>query len=354
MLSITRESDLPYHQLIGQDELKKRLAESFNEGRLLNHAFLFCADQGMGKKTFALSFAKQILCQRQGEQIIEGACGQCSSCRYFDAGTHPDFKWIQREQDKIIKVNRIRKEIISDLQLRPQISQYKVYLLNLDDLNEQGQNALLKSLEEPPAYVVFLLTTTLLNHLLDTIISRVIILNFQRYSTEQIERIFQLKNRAPAESFAIKYANGNPGKALQISGDETFKDLRQEAIDIFFSFPTSNRTVLLTEKLDYLKKMKDQIDIFLNVWQDLLHDLLILLQDTKLTDIQQIDLLARIKRLAEYYRTENIDKEKRRLQLLHSFDAIQEVRMAGNVNASFEGMIGQLLLTLRKDLQING
>ncbi len=350
MLNITKECNLRKEGLVGQQELKKRLSDSFDGDRLLNHAFLFCADEGMGKKAFAHEFAELILCQdKQGDGK---PCGQCASCHYIAAGTHPDFKWIQKDNDKIIKVDRIRKEIISDLQMRPQLGEYKVYLINLDDVNEQGQNALLKSLEEPPQYAVFLLTTTLLDNLLDTIISRVMVLNLQRYSESEMKEIFRLKGNNEAENFAIIYANGNPGKALQISGDENFKELRNEAIEIFFSMPTTNRTTLLIEKLEYLKKVKDQIDIILNVWQDLIHDVLLLMKDENLQEIHQNDLFNRVKRLSDYYRNEN--KETRYQQLLNAFDAISDVRKANQVNVSFDGMIGQLLLSMRKDLTING
>jgi len=351
-----------YNNLIGQPELKARLNDTFVDGYPVNHAYLFSADTGMGKTSFALKFAKQILCLENDSN--NKACGSCDACRYFMAGTLPDFKHIQKGKEKIIKIDRVRKEIIADIQMRPQISRRKVYLLSLDDLNEQGQNALLKSLEEPPEYVVFLLTTKLAENILDTILSRVITLNFARYSKQEIKQILSEKvKKSEAEipdgsfetqqdlNFILSYANGNPGLALQISQDENFKANRKQAIEWFFHFPTSDRTTLLTEYLDYLNKNKDQIYLFYHIWQDLIHDLLILLEDDSINKVAQVDILERCRKLVNYYQ-ENDKTENRKQKLLHAYSAISEVKQASEVNASFEGMIGQLLLTLRKDLHI--
>lgn len=347
-------------KLIGQPELKSRLADTLVKGYPIYHAYLFSAEKGMGKTSFALEFAKQILCLKNKNTENNLACNKCDACRFFDAQTSPDFKHIQKGKENIIKIDRIRKEIIADIPMRPQISEKKIYLLNLDDLNEQGQNALLKSLEEPPEHVVFLLTTALIENILDTIVSRVITLNFQRYSPKEIEQILEQKIR-PIDGktiayeqeldFIISYAAGNPGTALQIAQDQDFKENRKQAIDWFFKLPTSNRTILLTEYLDYFNKNKDQIDLFYRIWQDLIHDLLLLLEDNSVQKVIQIDILERSKKLADYYR-QNENLEQRKNKLLNAYSAISEAKRASQVNASFEGMIGQLLLTLRKDLHI--
>ncbi len=354
------------NRLIGQKTLKEQLKDSMLDGSPLNHAYLFYGEEGMGKRSFALAFAQEILClnnksssHASEEDASSAACGKCLSCQYFNAGTHPDFKIVDRGKDKLIKLDRLRQEVISDLGILPQLSPYKVYLFSLDDLNEQGQNALLKSLEEPPEHVVFLLTCRLLDKLLDTIVSRVRILKLQPYSRSELKQILEQStaDRASLQDleFSLTLAKGNPGRALQIASDPQYKEMRQEAVDLFFSFPTATRTTLLTEVLAGLTRQKDQIDFYLGVWQELLHDSLILLQDVTIENISQLDLRDRLKRLVSYY----IDKsdlplEERKDKIIEALAALAEVSKASQVNASFDGMIGQLLLTLRKDLYIDG
>lgn len=352
--------------LIGQKSLKEHLQDDLSAGRPLNHAYLFYGDEGMGKRSFALHFAREILCLENkkspsSKQIGEdaSACGHCLACRYFNAGTHPDFKILDKGQDRLIKLDRLRQEVISDLGILPQLSSYKVYLFSLDDLNEQGQNALLKSLEEPPQYVVFLLTSRLLDKLLDTIISRVRIFKLQPYSRAELKQIIRQKMSDQVDpkdlDFSLTMAKGNPGRALQILSDPSYKELRQDAVDIFFSFPTASRTSLLTDVLTGLNRQKDQIDLYLGIWQELLHDSLILLQDVTIEKISQIDLLDRLQKLVNYYINQSVlGVEDRKDRIVEALAALAEVSKASQVNASFDGMIGQLLLTLRKDLQIDG
>lgn len=287
------------------------------------------------------------------KRLSSPPCNQCDACRYFLAKTHPDFKLIDRGSERIIKVDRIRREVVADIQTGPQIGNHKIYLINTDDLNEQGQNALLKSLEEPPEYAVFLLMTTLQDNLLPTILSRVAIFNFQRYKDAEIKTILKQKELTADLDFIVQYASGNPGNALQIAFDEDFKKIRQEANDLFFKFPTINRTELLSSGIDYFKDNKEHADLIFDLWQSLIRDLLVLLRNQNSDQLKQPDMRTHISRLAQAYLNEAVEaKQKYVKNLLHAFDAITEVRQASKVNASFEGMIGQLLLTLRKDLHI--
>ncbi|NLM19750.1 MAG: hypothetical protein GX217_06985, partial [Clostridiaceae bacterium] len=210
------------------------------------------------------------------------------------------------------------------------------------------------SLEEPPEYAVFLLMTTLQDNLLPTILSRVAIFNFQRYKDNEIKHILKQNDHTTDLDFIVQYASGNPGNALQIAIDEDFKKIRQEANDLFFKFPTTNRTELLSSGIDYSKDNREHADLIFDLWQGLIRDLLVLLRDQNSEQLKQPDLGARILKLAQTYLNKSVNAKQDCIKnLLHAFDAITEVRQASKVNASFEGMIGQLLLTLRKDLHID-
>ncbi|MGI6560706.1 MAG: hypothetical protein GX145_01070 [Clostridiaceae bacterium] len=354
-----RECKLSAKNLIGQTNLKKRLQDALSADSLVQHAFLFTGDPGMGKQSFAINFAQTLLCQNT--QITNSSdgkthrepCYKCPACQYFGAGTHPDFKILNRGKENIVKVDRVRRDVVFDIQTRPQLGKYKIYLINMDDLNEQGQNALLKSLEEPPHYAVFLLTATLQDNLLETILSRVAIFALQRYPDHEIRKILEANGITEDIAFIVQYAAGNPGNALRIASDKNYKEIRNSANDLFFRFPKAGRTEMLTTGLEFLKKNKEQTDLILDLWQGMLRDLLILLEDNNSEQIKQVDLESELTGLAQIY----IDKRNASLavykaNMLHSFNAINEVRRASQVNASFDGMLGQLLLTMRKDLFI--
>ena len=145
---------MTFSSIIGQTKAKARLVTA-----LLGtpgHAYAFAGPDGIGKTFLARKFAQALLCRQSGK---DGACGRCPSCRHFDHGVHPDYRELQIEpKEKNIKIDRVRQTVCRDVDLRPQFGDRKVYLLAADHLNEQGQNALLKTLEEPPEYCFFLLT----------------------------------------------------------------------------------------------------------------------------------------------------------------------------------------------------
>ena len=142
---------MAFSSIVGQVDAKVRLGSAL-EG-IPGHAYVFAGPDGIGKTLVAREFAKALLCQAPSS---DGACGVCTSCRHFGNGVHPDFKTLTLDgKEKNIKVERVRQSVCADLNMRPQFGNRKVYLIAADFLNEQGQNALLKSLEEPPDYCFF-------------------------------------------------------------------------------------------------------------------------------------------------------------------------------------------------------
>lgn len=153
--------------LLGNDTLKQRLSALQAKGKL-THSFLLTGPEGSGRHTLARILCAAMQCTAPGER----PCGVCRSARKVLDGAHPDICIVDDPEKKTIPVKLVRDACI-DLYIRPNEGQRKIYLFpRAQDLNQQGQNVLLKSIEEPPPYGTFLLLAEHAEQLLPTIRSR--------------------------------------------------------------------------------------------------------------------------------------------------------------------------------------
>jgi DNA polymerase-3 subunit delta' len=330
-----------FPHLTGQEVLKRRLAAAAESGT--GHAYLFSGAAGSGRHVFAKAYAQMLLCENPGE---EGACGQCDACRHFVHGIHPDFKSLELvEKEKNIKVERVR-QLCSDLSMQPQLGTRKIYLIDADNLNEQGQNALLKSLEEPPAYVVFILIASGTHKLLPTVLSRLTNLALQRYSNEQLEQILTEAGYLEGDklNFLIRYANGLPGRALDLAANEQFGKLRQETADFYLSIAANSRLNLLSEGFSFFDERRDSCRLILSIMSSMIRDQLLLASQADESLMVNQDLAQQLKRTVAEHGVES------RTHLWRGYDALREADRAFSLNVSFEVLVCQLLLSLRKEL----
>ena len=173
---------------------------------------------GSGRHALARWLAAGLLCQTQTRDAKEGACGHCQSCQLFKAETHPDLHMLEAEEgERTLKVDALRQKLISDLALKPQFSARKVYIIEGEELNEAGQNVLLKSLEEAPPYAFFILLAQRKESLLPTIISRAMALQLEATPDEQIQAALLQAGCADEalRSAITKQASGRIAQALQ-------------------------------------------------------------------------------------------------------------------------------------------
>ena len=224
-----------FEQLLGQDNIKRTLSEAAAGGKV-GHAYVFCGPEGIGRKSFAREFARGVMCTG-GNFGGSVPCGQCTSCLLMAAWTNPDFKLIRGEENRATIGVETGRGIEEDIATAPTVSAKKVYVIDRSEkLTVQAQNALLKTIEEPPEYVMLVLICSNPALLIDTVRSRVTRLDFARYSREEVLTAYRGDGTGGElspedEEFVVSYADGIIGRGLQFKDFELYGALREKIFD---------------------------------------------------------------------------------------------------------------------------
>ena len=197
IVSARKYRPMKFSDVVGQDALTTTLRNTVKSGKLA-HAYLFCGPRGVGKTTCARIFAKAINCEHPPDN--GEACGACESCKAYEEGR--SFNIFELDAASNNGVDQI-KQLMEQTRIPPQVGRYKVFIIDeVHMLSQQAFNAFLKTLEEPPAHVIFILATTEKHKILPTILSRCQIYDFERMSVAHI--IQQLKMVADREKISYE------------------------------------------------------------------------------------------------------------------------------------------------------
>ncbi|MCD7853993.1 MAG: DNA polymerase III subunit delta' [Clostridiales bacterium] len=264
-----------FDDFLGNVSAVKGLKSMIASGRV-SHAYIFDGAYGTGKKTLAYAFAKALQC----ENGAENGCGKCYSCKALDSGEHPDVFFVDTDKTTI-GVDVIRDEIIDRAKTKPYSSKYKIFILNgAERLTEQAQNALLKTIEEPPAYGVFILLVSNYNKLLVTVLSRCVLIRLNALGRETLEREL-LKTKACDRQMCgliAECAGGSLGEALRLCSDEGFFTLREKAAKFFDRVEAADLMGLyeiIDEAIELDKSHDKGLDSFLSLIYLFYRDLLV-------------------------------------------------------------------------------
>lgn len=236
----------------------------------VSHAYIFEGPDGVGRRETALSFSAMLMCG-----LDHSPCSDCKSCQLFKQGSHPDFREIYSE-DKSISVEDIRN-ILKGLVIKPLYSKYKVYIINdADNMTVQAQNALLKSLEEPPSYVVFILTVQSGVAMTQTVRSRCQRILFNKLGYEDIMQILEEKYgaRKPEWNFIVSYADGVIGTALDLVDSQHYLEIREEVLEAVAQLVSSQDSDLF-KLYEVFEKNSDKIDYILRVMLLFFRDIIV-------------------------------------------------------------------------------
>ncbi len=253
---------MSFNNIIGNDNVKNILKKSLNNNTIL-HSYMFVGETGIGKKMIAEQFAKMILC----EDFNDNECNNCKSCIEFNGGNNPDYIYIEPE-GKIIKIEQIRQMQTTVIE-KPINSSKKVYIIDDADLmTREAQNCLLKTLEEPPEYIVIILIVSNENKVLTTIKSRCMKLYFEKISDNDIKKFLQENcNIENINNNILRMCDGSIGKCLSI------KDKLEDYNEIEKIFSNFNKNIIkVLNSSEILYKNKDNINEYLDYINVILYE----------------------------------------------------------------------------------
>jgi DNA polymerase III subunit delta' len=220
-----------WHGIHGHDDVVEQFRRALGRGRLAS-SFLFAGPAGIGKRTFALKLAQAMLCQTRPEEVLD-PCGACPSCAQVAAGTHPDVLTVAKPEGKAEiplalfigdREHRGDEGMCHDISLKPYLGRRKIALIDDADLmNEEGANALLKTLEEPPPRSVLILIGTSPAKQLPTIRSRCQLVRFRPLPMETVAELLVAHGLVadPAEARRLaRHSEGSIQRAIELADPE--------------------------------------------------------------------------------------------------------------------------------------
>lgn len=257
-----------FENIIGHEQNIEHLENAIENGQV-SHAYIFNGEDGIGKMTTAKAFVKALLCESKN------SCGTCQSCIQIDSGNHPDVIYVTHEKAGIT-VDDIRDQVNQSVFVKPYSSDYKVYIIDeADKMNAAAQNALLKTIEEPPAYAVIILLSNNKESFLETIVSRCVVLNFGPLKENQVREYLNshYDNMNGREDLAVSYSMGNIGKAKKVIESDDFNEQKDFCLNLMANLEKWDiHEILLSLKqmASYKDYIYDLLDIMTIYYRDIL------------------------------------------------------------------------------------
>jgi len=329
-----------FSDMTGQEEAIALLQSAMRTDRV-SHAYLFAGEKGSGKKLLAGVFAMALEC----EQSPDDACLFCASCHKAQNLNHPDIIRVTHDKPATISVDEIREQVVETAELKPFEGRYKVYIIaDAEKMTPQAQNALLKTIEEPPAYAVFLLLAASAEALLPTITSRCVTINMKPLTDAQVRDHLMVKHNIPAyqAEIAAAYAQGNIGRAEEAVLGDSFIALSEHLVHLMRRVHRLS-TIELVEFIRGVATDKTNTQQYLDLLTLWFRDVLMY----KAT--REIDRLIFKKNITD------IKEQAERSSYQGLEEIIGAITKAGDrlrANVSFELAMELLLLTIREN--ING
>lgn len=326
-----------FKDIIGQEQLVEHLQNAIKTGKVA-HAYIINGERSCGKEFVARVFATALQCEEEGER----PCGKCRSCKQAQSQNQPDIITVLHEKPNTIGVEDIRTKINYDIGIKPYSSPRKIYIMNEGEkMTVQAQNALLKTLEEPPAYAVIMILTTNLETLLPTILSRCVVLNMKPVADEKIKRYLMEEQHVPEykADVCVAFARGNLGRAKALATSEEFDNIKNEAVTLlkYIRDMEIHEIVAAIKKISqYQFEINDYLDI-LSVWY---RDVLLFKATNDANHLIFKEEIQYIRKVADHSAYEGIEI---------ILDALEKAKARLKANVNFDLTMELLLLTIKEN-----
>ncbi len=327
-----------FNDIVGQEQIKEHLGNAIRMNKV-SHAYIINGERNAGKEFIAKTFAMALQCENR--QDIE-PCGECHSCRQALGGNHPDIIFVTHEKPGSIGVDDIRSQINGDVAIKPYSGPKKIYIVNEGEkMTVQAQNALLKTLEEPPQYAVILILTTNVDTFLPTILSRCVTLNMKPVKDSQIRKYLMGNMEIPdyKADICVAFARGNLGKARLLAKSEEFDKVKEEAITLlkYINEMELSEVVTAIKKInEYKLDVNDYLDI-LSIWY---RDVLLFKATHDVNNLIFKEEIQYIKKVADRSAYEGIEK---------IIDALEKSKQRLSANVNFDLTMELLLLAIKEN-----
>ena len=326
-----------FKNVVGHKDIIQYIRNAVSMDKV-SHAYIMNGARGSGKKMLASLFAMTLLCEKKGPD----PCNTCHSCRQAEGGNHPDIIWVAHEKPNTISVDDIREQVNNTVMIKPYQGPYKVYIIDRAELmTPQAQNALLKTIEEPPEYAVIILLTENAQTMLPTINSRCVMLKLRNIRDTLIKQYLMERLEVPdyKADVCTAFAQGNVGKAIQLAESEDFNEIKNASLQLLKRI----KEIELYELMEAVKQISeyklesnDYFDIMMIWYRDV-----IFYKAT--SDVNRLifkDEVYNIKKQASkssYEGIENIIK------------ALEKAKRRLNANVNFDLTMELLLLTIKEN-----
>ncbi len=326
-----------FKDVVGQKDIMRYIQSAIAENKV-SHAYIFNGERGSGKKLFASLFATALLCEKGGVD----PCNKCHSCVQAISGNHPDIIRLVQEKPTSIGVDEIRDQINNTVSIKPYQGPYKIYIIpQADQMTPQAQNALLKTIEEPPAYALFFLLTENAETLLPTITSRCVMLKLRYVKDTLIKKYLMEKMELPdyKADVCTAFAQGNMGRAIMLANSEHFNEIKDEALHLLqyiHEMELSEIVAAVNHITKYKLDIVDYLDVLMIWYRDVL-----MYKATR--DIEKVVFKDQLNYIKEQARKSSYEG----IELI--LESIEKAKTRLNANVNFELAMELLFLTIKEN-----
>ena len=326
-----------FKDIIGHEQIIEHLQNAITMDKI-SHAYILNGPDKTGKKMIAEAFAMTLQCEKKEKN----PCLECHSCKQAINYNQPDIIYVQHEKPNTISVDDIRNQVNRDIDVKPYGSRYKIYIVDeAEKMNVQAQNALLKTIEEPPAYAIILLLTSNADAFLPTIRSRCVTLNLKVVPDKMIKKYLMEQRSVPdyQADVCVAFAQGNVGKAIALASSEDFNELKSAAVQLMKRIKDID-LYELTEAVKQISEFKLQINDYFDIMMIWYRDILLYKATLDVNSLIFKDEVYDIKKQASkssYNGIETILK------------ALEKAKLRLNANVNFDLVMELLLLTIKEN-----